>query len=58
MKYTVTFVQYHTYEVEAKNESDAEVKAHKKFYSDMCRPIVNTYYDEVEIECEEGDEDE
>lgn len=53
MKYTVTFVQYHTYEVEADSESEAETKAYKEFTSDMWRPVARTCYDDIEIECDE-----
>ena len=54
--YTVTFIQYHTYEVVAENEYEAENKAYKEFDSDMHYPVANTFYDDVEIECNEEDE--
>lgn len=57
MNYTVTFIQYHIYEVEAESESEAEDKAYGEFRDDMCRPVGQTWYDEVEIECDEEDED-
>lgn len=57
MNYTVTYVQYHTYNVEADSDSDAESKAYKKFRADMCSAIANTHYDEVEIECDDEDEE-
>jgi hypothetical protein len=56
MNYKVTFIQYNTYEVEADDDGEAEVKAYKEFYNDMVRPIAHTYYDEVEIECEDEDD--
>lgn len=55
-RYIVTFVQYHTYEVEAEDEHEAENKAYKEFESDMYYPMANTFYDDVEIECDEEDE--
>lgn len=56
MTYTVTFTQYHTYDVEADNDYEAESKAYEEFRSDMCSPVGHTWYDDVEIECDE-DED-
>lgn len=59
MTYTVTFVQNHTYEVEANSESEAESIAYKEFANNMRYPVARTWYDEVEIECdEEEDNDE
>lgn len=55
MTYTVTFIQYHTYEVEAKDDREAENKAYEEFRGDMCKPVANTWYDEVEIECDDED---
>lgn len=57
MKYTVTFVQYHTYEVEAENEIIAEGMAYAEFRSDMRRSVAHAWYDDVEVTCEEDDED-
>ena len=57
MTYKVTFVQYHTYTVDAKDDDEAENIAYKEFERDMYYPAANTWYDDVEIECEE-DEDE
>lgn len=56
-KYNVTFYQSSTYVVEAENESDAIRVASPKFDYDMRRPIARTDYDDVEVELEEGDED-
>lgn len=62
MRYYVTFIQNHNYEVEANSESEAESKAYKEFASDMRYPVAHTWYDEVEIdydeeeECEEDDD--
>jgi hypothetical protein len=53
--YTVTFIQYHTYGVEAENEHEAENEAYKEFESDMRCPVAYTFYDDVEIECDEED---
>lgn len=58
MKYYVNFIQYNEYEVEADSESEAEDKAYAEFHADMCRPVVRTWYDEVEIDCDEEEEDE
>ena len=55
MNYTVTFIQYHTYDVEAESDSEAENKAYREFASDMRHPVAQTWYDEVEIECDEED---
>lgn len=57
MNYTVTFVQYYTYEVEAENDQEAENKAYEEFRADMCCPIAHTHYDDVEVECDEEDYD-
>ena len=57
MKYYVSFIQYHNYEVEADNESEAENKAYKQFASDMRRPVAQTWYDDVEIDCDEEEYD-
>lgn len=54
--YTVTFTQYHTYEVDAEDEKDAEGKAYKEFRNDMYSPIATAFYDEVEVECDEEEE--
>lgn len=57
MKYEVTFTRYHTYTVEAEDDDQAEKLAYKEFESDMRRPIADTYYDDVEIEEIEVNED-
>ena len=54
MKYEVTVTQYHYYEVDADNESEAKEIAIKEFESDMCNPIADTHYDDVEVEEAEG----
>ena len=51
--YTVTFTQYHTYEVNAEDEKDTKNKAYREFRNDMYSPIANPFYDEVEVECDE-----
>ena len=56
MKYYVSFIQYHNYEVEADNESEAENKAYNQFANDMRYPVAQTWYDDVEIDCDEEDE--
>lgn len=53
MNCLVTFTQFHEYEIEAKNENEALEKAKSEFYNDMCRPIADTHYDDIEIRCEE-----
>lgn len=57
MTYTVTFTQYHTYEVEAEDDCEAENKAYERFRNDMCNPVAHTWYDEVEVECDDEDPD-
>ncbi len=63
-KAIVTFVQYHTYEVEISDEiynngddREAIKIAEKDFTSDMCSPIANTIWDDVEVEFEDEDGD-
>lgn len=55
-KYKVTFYQCSTYVIEAENESDAIETAYPKFDCDMRRPIARTDYDDIEVELEEGGE--
>ena len=55
-RYTVTFTQYYTYEVEAESEDIAENEAYEEFKSDMRCPVADTCYDEIEIRCNEEDE--
>lgn len=50
-KYNVTYVQYHSYTVEADSEDEAESIAYEEFTSDMRRSVASTYYDDIEIEC-------
>lgn len=57
MKYTVTFIQNHTYEVDAASYAEAEIVAYKKFKNDMCCATARTHYDEIEIECNEDEDD-
>lgn len=57
MTYTVTFVQYHTYEVDAEDENEAFDNAYDEFQSDMRCSIACTSYDYAKVECNE-DEDE
>lgn len=57
MTYKVTFVQYHTYTVDAEDEDNAFHEAYDEFQSDMHYPVANTWYDYVDVECEEEDED-
>ena len=58
MTYKVTFVQYHTYTVDAMDEDEAFHEAYDEFQSDMYYPVANTWCDDVDVECEEEDEDE
>jgi hypothetical protein len=58
MNYTVTFVQYHTYEVDAMDEDEAFHNAYDEFQSDMRSSIANTFYDYFEVECNEDECDE
>ena len=55
-RYTVTFTQHYTYEIEAENEDAAENEAYEEFESDMRYPVAHTFYDEIEIKCNEEDE--
>lgn len=62
-KATVTFIKYHTYEIEISDEIynsgngwDAIEIAEEKFKSDMRSPIADTSYDDVEIEFEDEEE--
>lgn len=54
--YTVSFAQWHEYEVEADNPDEAIDKAQEDFIHDMYRPIAITSYDEVMVEDEDGKE--
>lgn len=60
----VTFVQYHTYEVEISDEIynnaddwEAIKIAEKDFETDMRSPIANTTWDDVEVEFENDEYD-
>ena len=56
MKATICFTQYHTYEVEGKDEDDCLDKAEEMFDNEMKEPIARTWYDKVKIiETEEDD---
>ena len=55
MKYMVTFVQNHTYTVDAMNEDEAFDKAYEEFKGDMRSSIAASWYDGVDIECDEED---
>jgi hypothetical protein len=57
-EYTVTFIQYHTYTVDADNENEALSNAEKEFNADMRSAIAHTYYDDYEIEGGNEEEDE
>lgn len=63
-KAIVTFVQYHTYEIEISDEvynngDDWEVIriAEKDFTSNMRSPIANTIWDDVEVEYEDEEDE-
>ena len=51
--YTVTFVREYVYWVNAEDEDSAVLMAHNKFREDCLRPVANTSYDYVEVECDE-----
>lgn len=57
MDYKVTFIQYYTYNVYANDEEDAFNEAYKEFQREMYYPSANTWYDDVEIECKEEDDE-
>ena len=48
-RFEVSFIQYHTYDVEADTEEEAEDKAFKEFQSDMRRGVSSTFYDDMEV---------
>lgn len=56
-RYSVCFTNYHSYEVEANSESEAEDKAYQQYKAEMSRPIAHTGYDEVEVQNLDEDED-
>ncbi len=58
MTYKVTFVQYHTYTVDSEDEDGAFHEAYDEFMSDMHYPAANTWYDHVDVECEDEDDEE
>lgn len=58
MKYIVTFVKYHDYEIEAKDEKEAFDKAYREYCSDMRSPIADTTYDDMEVLCDWEDDEE
>lgn len=49
-EYRIYFTKYYTYYVEAETEDEAIEIAEKDFRTDMCCPIADTTYDEVEVE--------
>lgn len=50
-KYTVTFIKYYSYDIEADNEDEAiDLAYDEKFYPEMRSPIADCTYDEVEVE--------
>ena len=57
MKYSVVITKYSYYTVEAEDEDEAEEEAIKEYVSDMCSPIADTSYDEVEVLGVEEDEE-
>ena len=48
-KFEVSFIQYHTYNVEADTEEEAEDKAWREFQSDMRGSIASTQFNDIEI---------
>lgn len=49
-EYKICFIKYHTYHVKAETEDEAIEIAEDIFCSDMCYPVADTTYDEVEVE--------
>lgn len=49
-EYKICFIKYHTYYVEAETEDEAIEIAEEEFCGDMCCPIADTTYDEMEVE--------
>ena len=58
MKATITFIQYYTYETKGKIEEECFEKAYQLFKDEMCCPIANTTYDDVEEKYEDEEESE
>jgi len=56
MLYTVTFTKYYEYEVEAKDEDKAIEIAERNFVHDMCGPIADTTYVDVDVDVFEESE--
>lgn len=49
-RYEVIVTQYHSYEVEADDEYEAEKLGLEEFEADMRCPIADTHYDEIDVE--------
>jgi hypothetical protein len=58
MRYRVTFTQYYEYEVEAETDDEAEEIAFEDFEAAMRSPIARLYYDDVEIDPLDDEEEE
>ena len=48
--YRIYFTKYYTYYVEAETEDEAIEIAEGDFRAEMCYPVVDTTYDDVEAE--------
>ena len=48
-RFEVIVTQYHSYEVEAENETEAEELGLYEFDKDMRYPVAHTQYDEIEV---------
>lgn len=48
-RFEVIVTQYHSYEVEAENEDEAEELGLYEFDKDMRYPVAHTHYDEIEV---------
>ena len=58
MKATITFIQYYTYETKGKTEEECFEKAYQLFEDEMCYPIANITYDDVEEKYEDEEDGE
>lgn len=58
MEYLVRVTQYHEYYVDAESREEARELGLKDFKADMRRSVVDTHYDEVDVELFEDEDDE
>lgn len=56
MEYTVTFIKYYEYTVEAESAEEAVDEAYEVFRTQMRQPVADTTYDDIEVLDEDGHE--